>query len=270
MSYTTEDLVRNHLCAPGRLDTGIENQAIVLGESDWVRFYNGAVDSQNFRVKSPSGAPPVRESVTFTDSAAILAAAPIARGSVTVASDSSLGTRYDENVDFVIDYDAASIHVKPGGRLQSDSTVTVWYGTCTVYARNDDYTLDAETGRLRRLASGAIAPRETVYIDYVPLVSTHDESLIRAAVLEANSQVAAEVDPGRRFGADPVLQAAATCAALAVVCRGSAGRALTAAVPAERAAAVWLQLAASCTERAEHLIRKFRPPHAAPSAPTRS
>jgi hypothetical protein len=136
--------------------------------------------------------------------------------------------------------------------------------------RDQDYALDAPSGKIRRLALGTIDAHETVYLDYAPLTTVHDDALIEAAVVEANGQVAAEVDPDREFGADPVIQSAATCVALAIVCRGSAARSLTSATPADRAALAWLQLAERYAERGENLMRRYRGPYSAPSVPARS
>jgi len=269
VSYTSEELVRQHLTdAVPRLER-MTDQPLVLGTDQYAAFFSGPVEEDTVRVKSLRGGDPVRLTITLTDGATIIAAAPLAAGSVVVAGDSSLGTVYQENLDYVIDYPGASLYIKEGGSLTVGDSVVVWCHPFVLYAAGSDYQLRAVSGELRRLPSGTISANETVYLDYTPLSGTHDESLVRAAVLEANGLVAAEVDPDGSFGADPVLQAAATYVALAVICRSSAAGALS-TIGADRSAAAWMNLAEQYGREAEKRLRSFRPPVTGPAAPRRS
>jgi len=268
VSYTTDELVRRHLADTRPLADRVTDQAIVLGESGWVLFWRGPIEAGTVVVKALRGAAPLRRALALAGGSAALGVAPVVPGSVVAASDSSLGTIYAENVDFVIDYPRAVFYAKAGGALADDASVTVWLREYTLCAPGLDYALDAEAGALRRLAGGSIAPVETVRLDYTPLYAAGDDMLIAAAVAEANGLVGAAVDPARAFGADPALEAAATCHALAVVCRGSAARVLATRPEQERAAAAWTRLSELYADRADRLLAAFHPPAAGPAAPS--
>jgi len=230
VSYTSEELVRQHLTdAVPRLER-MTDQPLVLGTDQYAAFFSGPVEEDTVRVKSLRGGDPVRLTIT---------------------------------------YPGASLYIKEGGSLTVGDSVVVWCHPFVLYAAGSDYQLRTASGELRRLPSGTISAKETVYLDYTPLSGTHDESLVRAAVLEANGLVAAEVDPDGSFGADPVLQAAATYVALAVICRSSAAGALS-TIGADRSAAAWMNLAEQYGREAEKRLRSFRPPVTGPAAPRRS
>lgn len=268
MSYTNEDLVRRHLADTRPLSERVTDQTVVLGESDYVRFFNGPVDADSVVVKAQRGSGIVRRSITLSAGAAVLGTAPVVPGSVVVASDSSLGTIYAENVDFVVDYVNAVLHTKEGGALGADAAVTTWLREYTLCVEGVDFALKAATGEIKRLAGGSIAPAEIVALDYTPLYTATDETLLAAAVTEANGLIGAEVDPDRSFGADPVLQAAATYHALSIVCRASAARVLGVHPEQDKAAATWIKLSEFYVDRADRLLAKFHPPFVGPAAPS--
>ncbi len=267
MAYTSEELVQRHLATGAPVVAAITDQPLVAGTGNAVTFYSGAVDDTSVVVKSPAGASLQRVGLTLQTGANQIAAAPLVPGSVVAASDSSLGEIYTENTDYVIDYRHGLLYVKSGGDLAAGASIVVWFRPYLVYAAGVDYTVTAASGELRRLAGGEIDPNETVYIDYAPLYTSVDEVLVQAAVLEANDLIGKEVDPGSQFGADPVLQAAATNSALAIVCRSLAARALISSPGDDRAATAWMKLGEQYGAISERLIKAFRPPFDNPAPP---
>ncbi|UCE25536.1 MAG: hypothetical protein JSU74_05675, partial [Candidatus Zixiibacteriota bacterium] len=148
--------------------------------------------------------------------------------------------------------------------------LTVWYQEYHLHSSGTDYLIDTSRGAIKRVSSGDIADCETVYLDYTPLFACYRDELLANAVLEANALVEKAVDPNREFGADLVLQQAATYRALEIVCRASAGRELASLNGSDKPALAWMKLAHDYGERSEKLISSFRPPCAGPSAPVKS
>jgi hypothetical protein len=270
MSYTNSEQVRHHLITPYPVADRVLDQAVLLPAVDSYRFHGGTVDADSVRVKSLQSTTPQRVEVTLTGGTASCGVASILSGSVVVASDSSLGTVYCENSDYVFDYTTGTLTTKSGGTLTDTQTVTIWYLPFTLYLSGTDYSLTADRGELRRLASGSIAVGERVWLDYEPVYVCVSDEIIANAVTMANGMVENEVDPNREFEADATLSTAATYRALEIVCRAAASRELAASRSGDRVASVWIKLADGYAERSELLLRSFRPPYDSPRNPVRS
>jgi hypothetical protein len=266
MSYTNVELVKQHLIEASPVMDRIHNQVVTLG-TDTVTFFNGAVEESSVIAKSLHQSVPTRTQVTLGSSWTSVDSVPIVDGSVVVASDSSLGTIYQEQVDYVFDCRAADMVVKNGGLLSIGQTVTIWYLPYHVHVSGTDFTVTAVSGRIRRLSGGNIAAGEQILLDYAPVVPNFGDELLSKAVLEANAMIEREVDPEGQFGADPLLETAATYRALEIVCRSSAARELARRQGEDRVALAWMKLAETFAARAHEVLRSFRPPFTSPSAP---
>ncbi len=259
MSYTNTELIRHHLVSAFPLAEQVNNQSLYLKGDDYVTFFNGAVDSSLLKVKSPKSNHLARAVVVLTNNPVNLSSTPIVPGSVAVASDSSMGILYTENVDYAIDYNLGTVGIKTGGALSDGTSVTVWYQPFALYTEGSDYRVKADAGQMRRLSSGSIADGETVYLDYTPLYDSFNDTILENAVAEANSLVEQQVDANGQFGADRTLQAAATKYALAIVCRTSAARELSSRRGEDRTATAWLKLSEQYETAGERLLKQFRP-----------
>ena len=270
MSYTNSELVRNHLVTSLAVSPRIYDQMLILTGDEYRTFFGGAVENDSLLVQSLQSNDLTRLTITLAEPVTVLPASAIVRGSVVLASDSSLGIIYIENRDFVIDYAAGEITIKEGSQLTAGQQATIWYLPCYFYSVGSDYQIDADRGRIRRLTSSEIVSGETVFIDYTPVCVQITDEIVANAVSEANGLIEREVDPDRQFGADFVLQAAATSRALDIVCRTAAARELSSFVGSDRTATGWMKLADHYARRSEQLLSSFRPPAAAPKPPTRS
>lgn len=270
MSYTNTELVRHHLVASFPVQGQVYDQAIVLEGDDYITFFGGAVDEVSLVVKSIQNNEPTRLNLTLSSEVTALPTSPIVRGSIVVASDSSLGTIYTENGDYVIDYFGGAIRIKGGGNLSVGQTVTVWYLAYFLYLQGSDYRIDSSRGAIRRVSSGDIVSGETVYLDYAPVNADYTDAILTHAVVEANGLIESAVDPQRQFGADPVLQTAATYRALEIVCRASAARELSRLTGDDKTALAWMKLADHYSQRSDQLLGSFRPPCSSPTSPTHS
>ncbi len=270
MSYTNIELVRHHLATEFPIRDQVYDQLVGLNSDDYISFFSSAVDESTLIVKSIQTNELERKQITLGSGANTVDSFPLQRGSVVTASDSSLGTVYTENVDYVIDYNNAQLYIKDDGVLSSGDVITVWYRKYVLYIINTDYQIDDEVGKIRRMTGGDIAINETVLIDYAPVYKSHTEEVLNNAVLEANSLIENEIDPDQIYGANPVLQTAATYRALEIVCQTAAARELSSLRGEEKSALVWMKLADVFSERSDKFMRSFRPPIDGPNKPVHS
>ncbi|PWB69064.1 hypothetical protein C3F09_10690 [candidate division GN15 bacterium] len=270
MSYTTVDRLRSYLAANYAVAERVEDLPVTPRDSQPVRFWGCAIEAGSLKAKSLQSLQPISQSITVAIDGNILTASPIARGSVVAASDSSLGTVYVENLDYIVDYVRSTMHCKDSGAISVGQTLVVWHVPMHVYSEGEDYSVDYETAGLRRSVGGTMASGETVYLDFVPVFAAYDESFLAVAVNEANSRVEREVDPDREFSADETLSAAATYLALEIVCHSAAARELSSGRATDRVALAWLKLAEGYRARSSELLSAFRPPVPGTSHPTHS
>jgi hypothetical protein len=270
MSYTNIELVRHHLEVPFPIESMVRDQAVMLQGDSYVIFFGGTVDDSSFVVKAVRSNDLTKVTAIVGESQILLVGSPIIPGSVLVASDGSLGQLWVEGLDYVVEYGSGAISIKAGSSISNNQEVTVWYQEYHVYSPGADYLMDSSRGSIKRVASGDIGDGETVYLDYSPLFSSYKDELLSNAVAEANALVERAVDPNRQFGADVVLQSAATYRTLEIVCRASAARELSSLGRNDKAALAWMKLADSHAMRSEFLLNSFRPPHSGPTAPVRS
>jgi len=270
MSYTSIDQVRNRLTAAYPTGETIEDQMHQFSSDEFTAFFGGGVDEGSLRVKTIQSNTRIRANLMLSTTTTSIASAPLVRGSVVVASDSSLGQVYTENVDYVVSYPDGDLIIKSGGGLSIDQTVTVWYLNYALYALNTDYQLKPERGEIKRLSGGGIAAEETVRLDYSPLWESFTDEVLTNAVVEANGLVEKMIDPNGQFGADPVLQTAATYLALESICRTAAVRDLSGRASNDRTALAWMKLSEQYRIRADELLQSFSPPQTGPAAPVHS
>ncbi len=270
MPYTNLDLVRAHLGGsfPGR--DRVLDRPVSLVANDYVTFHDIAVDESAVVVKSDLNAHLTHTAVTLNAGKVQVGAAPLVPGSIVIASDSSLGRVYSENADYIVDYSSGEVRTLAGGAIGQSQSVIIWYDTFTVYSPGVDYALDAQRAALKRLSLGAIGDGQRVLVDFTPLDRQVGESLIIAAVTEANAMVEREIDPDGEFGADATLQAAATHRALETICRASAMQELRRHFADDKIASTWMKLAEKMAERSADLIRAFRKPFTGPITAARS
>lgn len=270
MSYTNINLVKKHL-AVGNLPGGLQKDyPVVFAGLEELELPGHSIVKDSPVVKALGSAEPTYEEKVLSGSVVSLAHDHLVPGSVAAASDSSLGLVYVENVDYAIDYTGGTITRIDGGNIATASTVSVWYYYYSQYAEGVDYGIGYQYGTIKRLSDGAIQVGQMVLIDYQLAQSQLNDDIIAEAVNEANSIVAGQVDPERTFGADLVLQTAATYLAVSFLCRIEASGSLRSTGGGERDARSWLTLGDSYRADYEMLIRKFRPGAARLNRPARS
>ncbi|HEX2897812.1 MAG TPA: hypothetical protein VHP63_07165 [candidate division Zixibacteria bacterium] len=267
MLYTNVEKVKQHLLSVFPVAERIFDQPVILTDIDYVTFFGGAIDEQKLKVKTRQSNGLKKVFVTLGVTSTTLPDSSLVRNSVVAASDSSLGTVYVENVDYIIDYSAGILTIKSGGALTPGQDVTVWYGVYITYNSGSDYIVNSSDGSLRRTSNSDIASGETVYLDYAPIIQSYNDVIIQNAVDEANGLIEKTIDPEQQFGVEPLLQIAATYRAVEIVSRASAARELSSQRGEYNVALSWIKLADEFARRSDELLKSFRPPVSGPSAP---
>ena len=270
MSYTNVELVRKYITfgdLPGGLQT---NYPITFAGFEEVLLPGHSIIKDTVVVKAVGSVEPTYEAVTLGDSSLSLANDQLVPNSVAVASDTSLGTIYTENSDFAIDYTEGKIVRMDGGAIAGDSKVALWYQYYTQYNENSDFSISYQTGKITRLAGSAIQINQMVLVDYQLLQSYLNDEIIIEAVNQANAIVEGAIDTEQTFGADLVLQTAATYLAISLLCRIEAAGCLRYGGNGDKETRWWLSLGESYRTDFEKLIKKFHPGASRLNHPIRS
>lgn len=270
MSYTTVELLQNHLVSVFPVGEAVVDQQVVMSGLEQISFFSGSVEPESVVVKVIATNAVTRTQVTTTVGRVSFVSSPVVFGSVVVAKDSSLGTVYVENIDYIIDYATGELMLKSGGAIAVAQQVSVWYLPYSIYDSGSDYSLDSTKGDVRRLSSGSIADGESVRVDYRPQYDSFNDDILNAAVNQANGLIEREIDPDGRFGADPVLQVCATYRGLEIVCHAAAARELSRPRGDQRSSLAWIELGKQFGSRADQLMKSFRPPMNGPASPVYS
>lgn len=270
MSYTNTELIKRFFAVSYPTRGYYVDQMLAFDSDDEIMFYNGPVESGSLSVKSIQANEPTQKSLILQEQDNVIDENPLVRGSVTVALDSSQTVKYIENVDYIIDYQNGRLNIKEGGSLMVGQSVEIWFIKYVLYVIDEDYQIDFDNGIIRRLTGGSIASKETVYLDYKPVESLISDDMLKQAVIEGNSLIEAEIDPENQFGADPVLQMAATYRALEIVSHTAAARELSLRRESDDVALAWLKLADKFANRSEVLLQSFHPPYDGPASPVRT
>jgi len=267
MSYTNSEMVKNHIRLESVSPSVVYDYPVIMTGTEWADLPGEAVKEATVTVKAVTRTEPFYERITLADLPVVLSGGPAIPQSAAVASDSSLGRIYLENVDYMFDYTGCTIVRLPGGSIASGTALSIWYFQYQTYIENQDYQMDYLKGRVRRMSGGAINSGQQVLVDFELSPSAREDGVIAAAVGHANSIVEAQVDPSGKFGASPILQSAATFLAVSLVCRMAAAIDLGTGTADRQNAAAWLNLAESYRRDFDEMIKNFHPGTGRPNPP---
>ncbi len=268
MSYTNLETVRKHINldeVPGGVKSDFP---VTFTDLEWVNLPGRGIVDNSVVVKAIKNYAPISEVVTLGDGVVSLSNSRLLPNSITVASDSSLGAIYKENIDFSIDNVRGTISRLIDGEIVSGSEVVLWYYYYSIYTEGVDYSVSYQSGKVRRLPGGSIQANQMVLVDYELTYNQLNDEYISEAVQEANAIVEKLIDPRQQFGADLTLQTAATCLAVSLVCRMAAISDLRFGDQGRQMATAWLNLAESYRDDYRNLLKAFRPQATGLSGPT--
>jgi hypothetical protein len=272
MSYTNTELVKKHINWGSTVSAVQRNRPITFSGLQWSSLGGRNIAAGSLRVKALRSNVPCREYIILGNEPVLLALRQVVSDSILVASDSSLGTIYVENIDLAVDPVNASIRRIANGNIAENSTVVVWYYGYALYEEGTDYSTNYAEGLIRRLAGSAIQDGQEVLADYELMSGNIDDDILAEAVSEANAIIEREIGSEQSFGADLALQTAATYMAVSLLCRIAAANDLSGSgiSRTSSSAASWLALADNYRRDYELLIKPFRAQGVRMNRPTRT
>jgi len=226
MAFTNLALVKKHIIEHSVGSELIRGLSFQLSDDAYIQLPHANLKVHSEKVKGKESFSPSKEKVSFeSDGKASLSHSELIPDSVVVASDSSLGEIYTENVDYSVDYETGGITRIQSGSIPDERTAVVWYLFYRVYQREVDYKIDYVNGKIKRLSSGVIENGQWVILDYqIEFGSLLDEA-IENAIGEAHERVLKFIDPSYHNSTDQGLVTAETYLSVSIVCNIKANQA---------------------------------------------
>lgn len=256
MPFTNVDKVKQHLSESGVGQDTFQDVAIHLVGVSPVSLGVAHVRAGSVIVKSKEIGKPQRGEVSFSSDQVLLADHNVIPDSVVVASDTSLGKIYTENLDYNVDYPSGKLQRLGAGAIAAGASVSVWYYRYDLHKEGEDFSVSLSQGTIRRIAGGAIEDGQVVFVDFQTEGGVFAESQIAQAIGEADARVLQVIDSRFQNSMDQTLIAAETYLAVAVLCRMKAINSLSPASATGDNAPNWLALGQQYeTEGLELLVR---------------
>lgn len=257
MSYTTIDIVKKHLLENQLIAGRIEDEPLKLTIDAESKLKYPPVSEGSEKVKAREQFKPEYQRSSFAQEDEVdLNKNNLVRDSVVVATDSSLGTIFQENIDFSISHADGILSRLPDGNIPAGAEVSVWYVPYRVYSRGADYGVDYATGKISRISSGDLEAGQLVYVDYESAYARVDDEAIANAIDEANEQILNFIDSVYQSSSDRSLVVAETYLTVSIICRIKALGAISAGTK-NAGNALWIGLADQYKKEAYLLLEKF-------------
>ncbi len=197
----------------------MENHPIHLEGSSPFKLPDSNIQVSSEKVKGKEILSPVQENISFSSGDMIqLLHSELILDTVVVASDSSLGKIYIENIDYSIDYENGKLIRISSGSILALSSVVIFYLYYRVYQRDTDYKLDYQKGELARLTSGVIEDGQWVLLDYKVEYGFLNDETIAQVIVEANERVLKFIDSSYFESEDQGLVTAETYLSVSILC----------------------------------------------------
>ena len=219
MAFTNIALVRKHILEY-QLGTEImENSPTQLTAADWIQLPHFSISAGSEKVKAKEQFSPTKEDVKINSEEWVnLSHSELILDSVVVASDSSLGKIYVENLDYSVDYEEGKIKSIVSGDIPDNVNVVVWYYFYKIYQKDSDYQIDSSNGKIKRIPSGQIEDGQWVLVDYKVEYGFLSDEVISNSILEANAQVLKFIDSSYYSSTEQSLVTAETYLAVSILC----------------------------------------------------
>lgn len=257
MSFTTVEIVKKHILEKHIGIQQIESEPVRLVADTAVGLKYPPVYSGSDKVKAKEQNKPDYQTVDFSGLDEVTLNKPeLIKDSVVVASDSSLGKIFKENIDYIVDYNEGVLTRLSSGEIPQEATVSVWYVPFRIYTRGQDYKINYNKGEITRLSGGDIESGQWVYVDYVSEYTFIDDEVIANAINEANEQVLNFIDSVYTSSSDKSLVVAETYLAVSIVCRIKAMEAISSGLK-DTVSSSWSVLAEQYKRDGYILLEKF-------------
>ena len=227
MSFTNISLVKKHISEHRLGVFEMENHPVRLAGSSPVKLPDSNIQVGSEKVKGKEISSPVQEDISFSSGDTIqLLHSELIQDTVVVASDSSLGQVYVENLDYSMDYDNGKVKRITSGSIPEGYSVVIYYLYYRIYQRDTDYQIDYQKGELSRLVSGKIEDGQWVLLDYEVEYGFLNDDTIAQAIKEADERVQKFIDSSFYESEDQGLVTAETYLAISILCNIKAVEAL--------------------------------------------
>ncbi len=257
MSFTTIDTVRKHILENHISISEIDSEPVKIDDNSAGLVRYPPVTENSEKVKAKEQIKPDYQDIIFEEQNQVaLVKNNLIRDSVVVASDSSLGHIYRENIDYTIEYNTGVISLIPDGDIPHWENISIWYMPFRVYTRGVDYSIDYQTGAIKRLAPGDIEIGQWLYVDYTTEHVFITDETIANAISEANEQVLNFIDSVYSSSTDRSLVVAETYLSISVICRIKAMWAVSSGSN-NNISATWSALSDQYKRDAYNLLEKF-------------
>jgi len=265
MGFTNIDLVKKHILEHELGTVSKENVACRLEGETPFQLPHILILSGSEKLKAKEQNTPTQETISFASSDTVqLAHQELIPDTVVVASDSSLGEIYVENVDYSIDYDEGRISRIPSGSIPPASSMVIWYLFFRIYTRDTDYQIDYTKGQIKRLGSGDIEDGQWVLVDYTVEFALLSDAVIENATKEANDQILKYINSSYANSTDQSLVTAETYLVVSILCNIKAMEAMTQNVAsgtgwqAHSLSLAWSKMSGIYRERTYELLKRFK------------
>jgi hypothetical protein len=265
MGFTNIDLVKKHILEHELGTVSKENVTCrLVGETPF-QLPNSLILTNSEKVKTKEQNIPMQENISFASSEMVqLAHQELISDTVVVASDSSLGEIYQENVDYSVDYDYGRITLIPDGSIPQTSSLVIWYLYYRIYTKYNDYQIDYTKGQIKRLNSGEIEDGQWVLVDYTVEFALLSDEVMENAIKEANDKIIQYIDSTYANSTDQALVTAETYLSVSILCNIKAMEAMTQNVGASMGgqahslSLAWSKMSGIYRDQAYELLKKFK------------
>ena len=217
-NWTTPALVSDHLLHTFQGALSFEDEPITLIGTTPSNLQNRLLTSGSETLKWCTLKEPEMSTEVMTGEVEqSLGQTNIVKGSVFVAHYQVLTFTYVETKDYIVDYSAGTIRRSSTSTMVSGATVYVYFLYWTPFTITTNYTIDYEAGTVTRVGS-AIPDGGTIYIDYDVDAASIADSLIDAAILEAEDKILGRLSSAYTIAsADQGLKTGATELSISII-----------------------------------------------------
>lgn len=270
MPFTNIDTIRQHLADSEVAQARYRDVPVRLNGTSSAALLHRNLLPGSVVVKGKEAAAPLFSKQNLDLEPTFLGKKQLIPDSVAIASDSSLGTIYTENVDYQVDYAEGTVSLLSDGSVPVGSEVAIWFYAFTIYQEGADYFVNGEQGTIRRANGSQIEDGQVVFVDYTTTPTSFSDAQIENAVIEANDRLKRQLAAEHHHSADQSLISAETYLALAILFRISAAAALQSegVSRAATSAREWRDLAALYEKQAIDLAAGYTKPQSALTGPT--
>ncbi len=234
MSWTDSATVKKHLFDLDRLETELTDVEVHLDNSGGGSLPHRGIVENSEKVKVLAALEPAEESnVTLNGESWVeLDYENLVPGDIVVATDDGLETLYRMDEDYAVNWEGGKLRRIDTGSIGNGAVVTVYYLRNQVLVKDTDYPIDYSAGEITVATGSTLEPDTTLWVDYQISAASGADQLISEAIVEAEDRILSNLsDDYDGDSEDQGLKTGATELTLSIICRGLGSRALCDGAP---------------------------------------